>query len=165
MRLPPADARRDRGRMDDFSVVSALIGAALAVGGAMFLDWWRERKTADRARTMVSVEIDGNVALLKDYWINLNRIEMDLPAGYPPAMPINPLYYATRLTRLPPPPWRHVMWESQLSALPIALDGEQIKQCHAHHSGVDTIATIRATLVEVWEQQEAEYRSSPEDSE
>jgi predicted DNA-binding WGR domain protein len=136
-------------------------GAILATVLSLIQTWVTERrtdrKTASRVRTVISVEIDQNITLAETYLGQLTRDYYEYDGDYrEPDWDEVALFRAHRLRTLPLPPWRHSMWQSQLSELTMAMNQEQISRCHAHHGYLDTVASIKATLDSFWrEQQEA----------
>jgi len=136
-------------------VVGIILGFALSELAA----WWRqnrtEKKQARAVRTLLTIEIDQNLALLRDWWSEVTDIDSSLLYDADD-------YYlipASRLIELPLPSWSHKMWESQSQFLAIALNHEEIRQLSEIHGGIDTIEAIHSALTGAYAQQQEDLRS------
>ncbi|MGR3309264.1 MAG: hypothetical protein ACUZ77_00670 [Candidatus Brocadiales bacterium] len=128
-------------------VVRIIIGTILGFGlneiTRLFREKRTEKKQAQAVRTLLSLEIDQNLALLRDFLGKVKHVDMSKEKPVP-----RPLIMAQRLIELPLPCWSHKMWESQMPLLATALNEEEIRQVHLHHSKLDTITDIRTKLYE-----------------
>lgn len=127
-----------------------ILGTVMSELSFWLREWRTDKRAAKRVRTMINVEIAQNLDLARDYLESLTKdfVDSGTPPGYRESEPDDISYvHAWRLVSLPLPPWRSVLWESQLSELTTALSEKQIMQCHRHYGHVDTVAAVRATLV------------------
>lgn len=126
-------------------VVGIVIGTILGFVLNEIARWWREKRAEKKqiraVRTMLSLEIDQNLALLRDFWSKTK--DVDLPEDKPDR---HNLILVRRLSESPLPLWSHKMWESQMPLLATALSEEEIKQVHRHHNKLDAITAIRTQL-------------------
>jgi len=136
-------------------LIGTILGFALNELATRLRENRTERKEARAVRTLLSLEIDQNIALLKEWWGEVT--EADSPEE-------DPDHYrrvvANRLIELPLPSWSHKMWESQTLLLPVALKREEIMQVYDIHSGLDRLAAIRSALVAAQREQQEDWRSA-----
>lgn len=125
-------------------------GAIIAWRGTIlgfFLNGLREyrnnRKHKRAARTMISLEVDHNLHLLRDYYTEVAELTISGKTIEMEARQIS-----GESTELPSPVWSHKMWESQMQLLPMALTVDEIRQIHRHHTLLDATTTIRADACE-----------------
>ena len=138
-----------------FGLVGVALGFVLNEWATRRRETQTERRQAQSLRTLLSLEIDHNIALLKDWWGEV------LNVGTPDKDPdLHRRDLARRLVEFPLPSWAHKMWESQSSLLAIALNHAEIKQVHDIHNGLDAIAAIRSALVAAETEQRQDWRSA-----
>lgn len=133
-------------------LVGAIIGGGLGIAGTVLgyrlnehnsrrREEETEEEQARAIRTLLSVEIEQNIAWLRDF---VSRVKQ--PDGADSGKETTPLDVARRLTQMPMPGWSHKMWESQLQWVKLALDDKQISQVHLFHKQLDRIGEIRTSL-------------------
>jgi hypothetical protein len=149
--------------------VDVLVGAAAAIVGGIIGGWiqgkawyhYERRRVADveaeqakTVRTLISLEVDHNLRILRDFWNSVNDVdnkERDArEAGF---------RLAGRLIELPAPTWSHKVWESQLGQLVQALGPELIRQVHDFHASLDRITSMREGLIALREDERQEMMS------
>jgi hypothetical protein len=101
-----------------------------------------EKRQARAVRTLLSLEIDQNLEILRDFWNKMKGVD---DSGQSTSKDY--LRLALRLIELPLPNWSHKAWESQMSLLVRALKDQEIKQVHNFHTQLDAISGIRSTLL------------------
>ncbi|MBC8264298.1 MAG: hypothetical protein H8E47_09275 [Anaerolineales bacterium] len=142
-----------------FGVIGTIIGTIL---GFMLSEWatrQREERTEKRQtraiHTMLRLEIDQNLALLRDFWSKVNQVD---ESEQDPNLAC--LHLARRMVGLPVPHWCHTMWKSQTPLLVVALSEEEIKQVHDLHNRLDAIAAIHSKLSALRSEQREESRAT-----
>lgn len=111
-------------------VAGTLIGTILGFGLNSIQANQAKKQQIRAARSMISLELDRNLSLLRDYY----EVTQSAILG------------ETRELEFPPPVWSHKMWESQMSLLPLALTVEELKQSHHHHTELDILTEIQAEV-------------------
>jgi len=138
-----------------YVVVGTILGFALNELSTRWREHRTEKRQARACRALLSLEIDQNLALLRDWWSEVTDIDSSLL--YDPDD--HYLLPASRLIELPLPSWSHKMWESQSQFLAIALNHEEIRQLSEIHGGIDTIEAIHSALTGAYAQQQEDLRS------
>jgi len=139
--------------------IVGLVGIVLGFALSELATRWREDRTQKRqaraCRTLLSLETDQNLALLREWWSEVTDIDSSLPQD----PHHHYLVLASRLIELPLPSWSHKMWESQSQFLAIALNHEEIRQLSEIHGGIDTIEAIHSALTAAYTQEQEALRS------
>jgi hypothetical protein len=108
--------------------------------------WMRERKSeqqqAEATRTLLSLEIEQNLVLLRSFWERVSKAK----EGKEDEEEIT-LLITSAIADRPLPSWSHRAWESQMGVLPQAISSHAILgQIHTHHTELDAIAAIRENI-------------------
>lgn len=100
----------------------------------------KENEFAERVRTMLSIEIDDNVAALEkfDDGIDDQLVFSDSPNRKGMQRPD-----VLSVTQLPS--WKHDYWQSLTTSIPLALTPDEIRKCHQHHFLLDELTKIKGT--------------------
>jgi hypothetical protein len=125
---------------DFVGVFGAIIGAIFGFLLSELRQWTTEGKQADRVRTMLKLEIEQNLFLLREFWSKASQAEL-LPE---PDFNIAQSFLAISL-----PQWSRRVWESQVSLLPVALSEEEIKQIHSLYNRLDQIKEKSSQLFDL----------------
>jgi hypothetical protein len=129
------------------SVISAIIGGIVgSVASFLFVLWMNrsdQRQQTQAVRTLISLEIEHNLMLLRSFWERVNKaISADVNAGREVHNMIS------EMVALPLPRWSRRAWESQIALLPQAVDSEIVlKQIHAHYTDLELIVAIRDQIM------------------
>lgn len=146
-----------------FGVVGTILGTIVGFVLNEVATRQRERRLKkgqiQAVRTILSLEVDQNLAVLRDFWNKVNQVDRVDESEQDPELAH--LRLARRLIDLPMPHWSHKMWESQMSLLATALSEEEIKRVHDLHNRLDTIATIRSTLSALASEEHEDWRAAP----
>ncbi|WP_232728016.1 MULTISPECIES: hypothetical protein [Methanobacterium] len=71
-----------------------------------------KRRKINSTRTLISLENERNLELLKDFWFKINKVEED---GASDAE--SKIILSHRLIKMPMPSWNDLMWRKQASFL------------------------------------------------
>ncbi len=141
------------------STLSTLIGVFVGFAISATDRWWRERgadqQLAKSVRMLLHLETEQNMTLVRDWHANIVQA-VENEGGDPDFADIDG---ARSLIQSELPPWSHQVFNSQLTALPRALTPNQIESLYQHHKSLDILASIRSTLCQLNEEQQAEYRA------
>lgn len=142
-----------------FTIIGTILGFALNEIATRLREGRTEKRQIRAVRTMLSLEIDQNFALLRDFWSKVNQVD---ESEQDPDLAR--LRLARRLIELPLPHWSHKIWESQMPLLATALREEEIRQVHELHNRLDTITAIRSTLSALESEQQEDWRAARTES-
>ena len=127
------------------AILGTVIGHFLSERAAKNRESRLEEKQVRSVRTLISIEIDHNLSLLKKFWKKISSEGIDEQD-----QERKKRILAGRLIESPIPAWSEAMWESQAPLLANALNAEEISGTHEHHAGLLAIRTIQQTL-SVWD--------------
>jgi hypothetical protein len=125
---------------DFVGVFGAIIGAILGFLLSELRQWTTEGKQADRVRTMLKLEIDQNISLLRENWEYWNKAIQSNKSS----QKISNLCRSLRA--IPLPQWSRRVWEGQVSLLPIALNEEENRKVDSLYSQLNKITKITSQL-------------------
>ncbi|HLW00980.1 MAG TPA: hypothetical protein VKT82_20135 [Ktedonobacterales bacterium] len=129
-------------------VVGTILGFVLSLSAT----WWQEgrkkREQKEAVCTLLYLEISQNLAWLEDFW--QHRV-LSPPGGasYEPEEIV--FWRRANFVHELAPEWRHVMWESQVSNVPMALTRTQLQQVFDHHTKLARLMKLRPLLSEAFE--------------
>ena len=97
--------------------MTTVLGVVMGLASSELSGWRRDKKAKKRkinsTRTLISLENERNLELLKDFWYKLNKTEENgIAEG--DEFKIN---IAHRLIKMPIPSWNDTMWSKQASPL------------------------------------------------
>ncbi len=124
--------------------------ASVAVGfGLSELGTWLRASRSDKrqrasVRTLLRIEVAENLAALRPYW---EAITEDLGSTTTGGNVRGT--YARGMVQRPLPPWSHLMWDAQATALPAALSPQEIRAMQRHYANLAALGMYRQQLVEV----------------
>jgi hypothetical protein len=118
----------------------------------------RDRRKKNRkinsTRTLISLENDRNIELLKDFWYKLNKEEGT--EGIGDEYKIN---LAHRLIKMPMPSWNEVMWRNQASLLAITFSDKEIIAISSFNNCLELLKSIYSKLIDL-DTKDREYNST-----
>ncbi len=114
----------------------------------------QRRRKINSTRTLVSLENERNIELLKDFWYKLNKDEESEAVG-------NDLkiLLAHRLIKMPMPSWNEVMWRNQASLLAITFSDKEIIAISSFNNCLEILKSIYSKLIDL-DTKDREYNST-----
>jgi hypothetical protein len=108
----------------------------------------RDRRTKKRkinsTRTLISLENERNLELLKDFWFKLNKTEEnDVEKD---ELKINLTH---RLIKMPMPSWNDIMWRKQASLLAITFTDKEIIAISSFNNCLEVLKSIYSKLIDL----------------
>lgn len=123
-----------------------LIGGLIGSLSTFFLSGWRqwriEKRQAYAAQLMLSIEIEQNLELLKDYWEIVNH---NKSIGNESKLSI---YRLDSLIQLPMPEFSSHAWSSQILVFGSTIKENKIKQIQYFYNYLNTIQIIYSRMVD-----------------
>jgi hypothetical protein len=136
-------------------IISTILGVVMGLASSEISNRRRDRRKKNRkinsTRTLISLENDRNIELLKDFWYKLNKEE-----GIGDEYKIN---LAHRLIKMPMPSWNEVMWRNQASLLAITFSDKEIIAISSFNNCLELLKSIYSKLIDL-DTKDREYNST-----
>lgn len=133
--------------------MATCLGVIMGLASSELSNWRKDRKSKRRkinsTRTLISIENERNLELLKDFWYKLNKTDLDE----------SKIDLAHRLIKMPMPSWNETMWEKQASLLAITFSNKEIIAVSAFNNCLDILRSIYLKLVDL-DTKDREYNST-----
>jgi hypothetical protein len=138
--------------------MATILGVIMGLASSEF-SYWRRDKTAKKrkinsTRTLISLENERNMELLKEFWYKLNGSDED-----PEETDKLKISYAHKLIKMPLPHWNTVMWTKQASLLAIAFKDKEIIEVSSFNNCFQKLKSIYTKLIDL-DAKDREYNSS-----
>lgn len=114
----------------------------------------KKRRKINSTRTLISLENERNIELLKDFWYKLNKEEETDATGNDIS-----IILAHRLIKMPMPSWNEVMWRNQASLLAITFTDEEIIAISSFNNCLEHLKLIYTKLIDL-DTKDREYNST-----
>ncbi len=135
--------------------MATILGVIMGLASSEFSYWRRDRKAKRRkinsTRTLISLENERNIELLKEFWFKLNKTEAEDEESK--------INMAHRLIKMPKPSWNNVMWNKQASLLAITFSDKEIIKISSFNNCFDVLKSIYTKLVDL-DTKDREYNST-----
>ena len=139
-------------------IISTILGVVMGLASSEISNRRRDRRKKNRkinsTRTLISLENDRNIELLKDFWYKLNKEEGTEEIG--DEYKIN---LAHRLIKMPMPSWNEVMWRNQASLLAITFSDKEIIAISSFNNCLELLKSIYSKLIDL-DTKDREYNST-----
>jgi hypothetical protein len=120
----------------------------MGLGSSELSNWRRDKKAKRRkinsTRTLISLENERNLELLKEFWYKLNISDED-EAGED----VSKIDAAHRLIKMPMPCWDNFMWRKQASLLTITFKDKEIIAISSFNNFLESIKSIYSKLLDL----------------
>lgn len=118
--------------------------------------WRRDKKSKRRkinsTRTLISLENERNLEVLKDFWYKLNKSDEEEGEELKIAL-------AHKLIKMPMPSWNDTMWSKQASLLAITFKDKEIIAVSSFNNCLEILRSIYSKLVDL-DTKDREYNST-----
>ena len=140
-------------------LMATILGVILGLASSEFSFWRRDKKTKIRkinsTRTLISLENDRNLELLKEFWYKLNdNEESEIVADDK-----EKIGNAHRLIKMPMPAWNSTMWNKQAQFLAITFTDREIISISAYNNCFQMLKSIYTKMVDL-DTKDREYNST-----
>lgn len=134
-------------------IIGLFIGFILTETGNWIHEKSKEKKQSKSVRTIISLEIEQNLSLLKDFWSKLkpivqekqkNNIDNELEEAERKKLIASE--FSNKFIEMPKLNWNHKFVDSQLSFMSLAFNKDEINKIMNFHSKLDAIAEIQKKL-------------------
>ncbi len=113
-----------------------------------------KRRKINSTRTLISLENEKNMELLKDFWYKLNKDVESEVAGEELK-----ILLAHRLIKMPMPSWNEIMWRNQASLLAITFNDKEIISISSFNNCLELLKSIYSKLIDL-DTKDREYNST-----
>lgn len=138
--------------------MATILGVTMGLVSSEFSYWRRDRKTKNRkknsTRTLISLENERNLELLKEFWYKLNKEDNRAEDDDDRKREL-----AHLLIKMPQPSWNNVMWSKQASLLAITFTDEEIIEISSYNNCFEVLNSIYTKLLDL-DNKDREYNSS-----
>lgn len=130
----------------------------MGLGSSELSNWRRDRRAKKRkinsTRTLIFLENERNLELLKEFWYKLNRDE-----EYESETDEFQINLAHKLIKMPMPSWNEIMWRNQASLLAITFRNNEIIDISSFNNCLEVLRSIYSKLIDL-DTKDREYNSS-----
>jgi hypothetical protein len=138
--------------------VATILGVVMGLASSEVSNWRRDRRSKKRkinsTRTLISLENERNLELLKEFWYKLNKTdETEVETDQ---LKINS---AHRLIKMPMPSWNDIMWRNQASLLAITFRDKEIIAISSYNNCLEVLRSIYSKLIDL-DTKDREYNST-----
>jgi hypothetical protein len=139
-------------------IISTILGVVMGLASSEISNLRRDRRKKRRkinsTRTLISLENDRNMELLKDFWYKLNKDEESEAIGDDLK-----IILAHRLIKMPMPSWNEIMWRNQASLLAITFSDKEIISISSFNNCLELLKSIYSKLIDL-DTKDREYNST-----
>jgi hypothetical protein len=139
-------------------LLSTILGVVMGLATSEISNLRRDRRSKRRkinsTRTLISLENDRNMELLKDFWYKLNKDDETQIIGDE----FN-ILQAHRLIKMPMPSWNEIMWRNQASLLAITFSDKEIISISSFNNCLELLKSIYSKLIDL-DTKDREYNSA-----
>jgi hypothetical protein len=125
-------------------MLGVVMGLASSEISNLRRDKRRKRRKINSTRTLISLENERNIELLKDFWFKLNKDEESEAIGDDLK-----IFLAHRLIKMPMPSWNEVMWRNQASLLAITFNEKEIISVSSFNNCLEVLKSIYSKLIDL----------------
>jgi hypothetical protein len=129
-------------------LISTMLGVVMGLATSEISNLRRDRRKKNRkinsTRTLISLENERNIELLKDFWFKLNRDE-----EFDALRDDLKIFLAHRLIKMPMPSWNEVMWRNQASLLAITFSDKEIIAISSFNNCLEHLKSIYSKLIDL----------------
>lgn len=120
----------------------------MGLGSSELSNWRRDRKAKRRkinsTRTLISLENEKSLELLKEFWYKLNKSEENEVNEDESKIDL-----AHRLIKMPMPCWDNFMWRKQASLLTITFKDKEIVAISSFNNSLEVLKSIYFKLIDL----------------
>ena len=139
-------------------IVSTILGVVMGLASSEISNRRRDKRRKNRkinsTRTLISLENDRNIELLKDFWYKLNKDEESETI-----VDDFKIRHAHRLIKMPMHSWNETMWKNQASLLAITFTDKEIIAISSFKNCLEHLKSIYYKLIDL-DTKDREYNST-----
>ena len=129
-------------------VITTVLGVVMGLGSRELSDWHKAKKAKRRkinsTRTLILLENERNLELLKEFWYKLNKSDENEEDAVESKIDI-----AHRLIKMPMPCLDNFMWRKHASLLTITFKDKEIVNISSFNHCLESLKSIYSKLVDL----------------
>lgn len=129
-------------------IITTVMGVVMGLGSSELSNWRRDRKAKRRkinsTRTLISLENERNLELLKEFCYKLNKADENEADEDESKIEI-----VHRLIKMPMPCWDDFMWRKQASLLTITFKDKEIIAISSFNNSLEVLKSIYSKLIDL----------------
>lgn len=129
-------------------IITTVMGVVMGLGSSELSNWRRDRKAKRRkinsTRTLISLENERNLELLKEFCYKLNKVDENEADDDESKIDI-----VHRLIKMPMPCWDDFMWRKQASLLTITFKDKEIIAISSFNNSLEVLKSIYSKLIDL----------------
>jgi len=133
-------------------IIGTFLGFALSQLGHYIKEKRVDKRQKQSVRKIINLEVEHNIKLLKEYFEMLNTMNEQERDEASKNIANEPIIKSYKFISSSPPQWSHIMWESQMMYLSLALNDEKILRIHRFHTKLDRINKIYNEFIKLHEE-------------
>lgn len=137
-------------------VMTTCLGVIMGLASSELSSWRRDKRAKKRkinsTRTLISLENERNLELLKDFWYKLNKTDNEIGEELK-------IDLAHKLIKMPMPSWNNTMWSKQASFLAITFKDSEIIAVSSFNNCLEILRSIYSKLIDL-DTKDREYNSA-----
>lgn len=139
-------------------IISTILGVVMGLASSEISNLRRDRRSKRRkinsTRTLISLENERNIELLKEFWYKLNN---DISTDF--VEDDRKISLSHKLIKMPMPSWNEIMWKNQASLLAITFTDKEIISISSFNNCLKLLKSIYSKLVDL-DSKDREYNST-----
>jgi|GEM_PF-1504579 len=139
-------------------IISTILGVVMGLASSEISNLRRDRRSKRRkinsTRTLISLENERNIELLKEFWYKLNN---DISTDF--VEDDRKISLSHKLIKMPMPSWNEIMWRNQASLLAITFTDKEIISISSFNNCLKLLKSIYSKLVDL-DSKDREYNST-----
>ena len=129
-------------------IITTVLGVVMGLGSRELSDWHKAKKSKRRkinsTRTLILLENERNLELLKEFWYKLNKSDENEEDTVESKIDI-----AHRLIKMPMPCLDNFMWRKHASLLTITFKDKEIVNISSFNHCLESLKSIYSKLVDL----------------
>lgn len=119
-----------------FTITGTLVGFRASESARQRRDELAQKRQIHSFRVLLALEIEKDLALLRDYWSSVQR----LSGG--PSLGAGLMQARAEMADIPLPQWQRRVWDSQTTFIPVALTVDEMRQTYQHYTGLEGLTAM-----------------------
>lgn len=129
-------------------LLTTCLGVIMGLASSELSNWRKDKKAKKRkinsTRTLIYLENERNLELLKDFWYKLNKSEENEENENDSKIDM-----AHTLIKMPMPCWDDFMWRKQASLLTITFKDKEIVAVSSFNNSLEVLKSIYSKLIDL----------------
>ena len=129
-------------------IMTTVLGVVMGLGSSELSNWRKDKKAKrgkiNSTRTLISLENERNLEMLKEFWYKVNKSEENEAFGEESKIDL-----AHKLIKMPMPCWDDFMWRKQASLLTMTFKDKEIIDISSFNNSLEVLISIYSKLIDL----------------